>query len=145
MKVRSSFVLVWGLIAAGHQLYGQGTARIVGVVGDSSGASAPNVQVILVNDATGLREAASTDEAGRYNFTQLAVGDYRIEVFKAGFRKETRTGINLVAEQVYTVDLTIEIGNATESVVVSSSAATIETAVSSLGSTVRPELIADLR
>jgi hypothetical protein len=131
-------------MAAGHPLYGQGTARIVGVVSDSSGASAPNVQVTLVNDATGLREAASTDEAGRYNFTQLAVGDYRIEVSKAGFRKETRTGINLVAEQVYTVDLTIEIGNATESVVVSSSAATIETAVSSLGSTVRPELIADL-
>ena len=104
----------------------------------------PSAQVTLINEATGLRETAPTDEAGRYNFTQLAVGNYRIEVSAAGFKKETRTGINLVAEQVYTADLTLEIGNVSESIEVSSSVATVETAVSSLRSTVRTELIEDL-
>jgi hypothetical protein len=125
-------------------LYGQGTARIVGVVTDSSGGLAPNVQVTLINVATGLRGTTATDEAGRYNFTQLAVGDYQIEASSPGFKKETRTGINLVAEQVYTADLTLEVGNVSDSVFVSSSAAMVETAVSSVGATVRPELIADL-
>src|SRR5579862_823348 len=144
MKVRRFFVLVFAVMAGGFLLYGQGTARIVGVVSDSGGGLVPSAQVTLINDATGLRETAPTDQAGRYNFTQLAVGDYRIEVFSAGFKKETRTGINLVAEQVYTADLTLEIGNVNESVEVSSSAAMVETAVSSVGATVRPEMIADL-
>src|ERR1700688_146049 len=144
MKARTFLVLVFALMAGGHLLYGQGTARIVGIVSDLSGALVPSVQVTLVNDATGLRETASTDEAGRYNFTQLAVGNYRIEVSKPGFKKETRTGINLVAEQVYTADVALEIGSVSESVEVSSSAATVETAVSSVRSTVRTELIEDL-
>jgi hypothetical protein len=144
MNVRRSLVLGFALIAGVHLLYGQGTARIVGVVTDSGGGLVPGAQVILINDARGLRETAPTDEGGRYNFTQLAVGDYRIEVSKPGFKKETRTGINLVAEQVYTADLTLEVGNVNESVEVSSSAAMVETAVSSVGATVRPELIEDL-
>src|SRR5580692_7718366 len=133
MKVGKPLIVVLALVAELHLLYGQGTARIVGVVTDSGGGLVPNARVTLVNDATGLRATSPTDEGGRYNFTQLAVGDYRIEVSKPGFKKETRTGINLVAEQVYTADLTLEIGNVNESVEVSSSAATIETAVSSVG------------
>ena len=137
MKARTFLVLIFALMAGGVLLYGQGTARIVGVVSDSGGGLVPAAQVTLINDATGLRETAPTDEQGRYNFTQLAVGNYRIEVSAAGFKKETRTGINLVAEQVYTADLTLEIGNVSESIEVSSSVATVETAVSSLRSTVR--------
>src|SRR5580704_16184839 len=144
MNVRRIFVTVYALLSGGQLLHGQGTARIVGVVSDSGGGLVANAQVTLINDATGLRATAPSDEAGRYNFTQLVVGNYRIEVSATGFKKETRTGINLVAEQVYTADLTLEIGNVSESVEVSSSVATVETAVSSLRSTVRTELIEDL-
>src|ERR1700686_1633518 len=136
MKARTFLVLVFALMAGGYLLYGQGTARIVGVVSDSGRGIVPNAQVTLINDATGLRETAPTAAGGRYNFTQLAVGNYRIEVSASGFKKETRTGINLVAEQVSTVDLTLEIGNVTESIEVTSSVAAVETAVSSLRSTV---------
>src|SRR5277367_2933023 len=132
MTSRNLLISALALMAGGHLLYGQGTARIVGVVSDSGGGSVPNAQVTLINDATGLRETAPTDPGGRYNFTQLAVGNYRIEVSTAGFKKETRTGINLVAEQVYTAVLTLEIGNVSETVEVSSSAASVETAVSSV-------------
>lgn len=142
--MKRGLFLVCAIISGIQGLYGQGTARIVGVVSDAAGAVVPGADVSLVNDATGLREAVATDDGGRYNFTQLAVGNYRIDVSKPGFKKETRTAINLVAEQVYTADITLEVGNVTESVEVSSSAATIETAVSSVRATVRTELIEDL-
>src|SRR5579864_8262180 len=90
MKLRSFLVLVFALMAAGPLLYSQGTARVVGVVTDSGGGLVPGAQVTLINDATGLRETAPTDEGGRYNFTQLAVGNYRIEISAGGFKKETR-------------------------------------------------------
>jgi hypothetical protein len=139
MTAGRSLILVLGLMAGGHLLYGQGTARIVGVVSDSGGGLVPNAQVTLVNNATRLRAVAPTDEGGRYNFTQLLVGDYRIEVSKPGFKKETRTGVNLVAEQVYTADIRLEIENVSESVEVTGSAASVETAISSVRSTVRTE------
>src|SRR5579872_2356473 len=132
MKVRRSLTLFCALMSGVGLLHAQGTARIIGVVSDTGGGLVPDAQVILINGATGLRETAPTDEAGRYNFTQLAVGDYRIEVSSPGFKKETRTGVNLVAEQVYTADVRLEVGNVSESVEVSSSAATIETAASSV-------------
>src|SRR3984893_16792172 len=144
MKLRTFLVFVFSLMSGGHLLYGQGTARIDGVVTVSVGGVVPETQVALINESTGLRATSPTDEGGRYNFTQLAVGNYRIEVSAGGFKKETRTGINLVAEQVSTVDLALEIGNVSESVEVTSSAAAVETAVSSLRSTVRTELIEDL-
>lgn len=144
MKTIRLLSLISAFISGGLFLYGQGTARIIGVVSDSSGGLVAGAQVILINDATGVHEAASTDAGGRYNFTQLAVGNYRIEVSAPGFKKETRSGINLVAEQVYTADLTLEIGNVSESIEVTSSVASVETAVSSVRSTVRTELIEDL-
>src|ERR1700739_2812263 len=136
MKVRRSLIFFCALIA-GVNLHAQGSARIIGVVSDSGGGLVPGAQVTLINGATGLHETAPTDEGGRYNFTQLAVGDYRIEVSKPGFKKETRAGINLVAEQVYTADLMLQVGNVSETVEVTSSAAMVETAVSSVGATVR--------
>jgi len=143
MKV-STLVTVLALMTTGESLYGQGTARIVGVVADSGGGMVPGARVTLINEATGLRAAASSDEGGRYNFTQLTVGDYRIEASKPGFKKETRTGVNLVAEQVYTADFRLEVGNVNESIEVTGSAAMVETAVSSVGATVRPEMIENL-
>src|ERR1035438_4799570 len=116
MKIGRFLVPVCAIVFGSQLLYGQGTARIVGVVSDSSGGLVANASVTLVNDAKGLRENTHTDKRGRYNFTQLAVGDYRIEVASAGFKQETRTGINLVAEQVYTADLRLEIGSVNESV-----------------------------
>src|SRR6202011_2109407 len=58
MKVTSLLALVAVLLAGGHLLYGQGTARIVGVVSDAGGGLVPNAQVTLINEATGLRETA---------------------------------------------------------------------------------------
>src|SRR5579862_5489034 len=102
MKVGRSLIFSCALIAGVSLLHGQGTARIVGVISDIGGGLVPGAQVVLINGATGLHETAPTDEGGRYNFTQLTVGDYRLEASRSGFKKETRTGINLVAEQVYT-------------------------------------------
>ena len=59
MKVRRFLVLVFALMAGGHLLFGQGTARIVGVVSDSGGGLVPNAQVTLINEATGLARDGS--------------------------------------------------------------------------------------
>ena len=144
MKVARFLFPVCVLVVGGQLAYGQGTATIVGVISDSAGALVPNAQVTLINEGTGLRRAAATDGGGRYDFPQLTVGNYRIEVSAAGFKKETRSDINLTAEQVFSANFSLVIGDVSESVEVSASVATLETAVSSVRSVVRRELIEDL-
>ena len=101
-------------------------------------------RVTLINEGTGIRASALSDSGGRYNFPQLAVGNYRVEVVSEGFKRATQSGINLTAEQISSVNLTLEVGNVKETIEVSGAAPALETVSSSVRSVVRRELIEDL-
>jgi hypothetical protein len=132
------------LLAGIPSMYGQGNAMIVGVVSDAAKAAVPGARVTLINEGTGIRATAVSDSGGRYNFPQLAVGNYRIEVVSGGFKRATQPGINLTAEQIFSVNLTLEVGDVKESIEVSGAAPALETVSSSVRSVVRRELIEDL-
>jgi hypothetical protein len=136
------FILV--LLAGIQSMYGQGNATIVGVVSDSTKAAVAGARVTLINEGTGIRATAVSDGGGRYNFPQLAVGNYRVEVVADGFKRAAQSGVNLTAEQITAVNLTLEIGDVKESIEVSGSATALETVSSSVRSVVRRELIEDL-
>src|SRR4030081_3408628 len=93
------------LLAGVQSMYGQGNATIVGVVSDSTKAAVAGAHVTLINEGTGIRANAVSDSGGRYNFPQLAVGNYRVEVVSPGFKRATQSGINLTAEQISSVNL----------------------------------------
>jgi len=71
---RSLIVLQMVLVAASlgvRPLLGQVTltgALLQGTVQDPTGASVAGASVRIVNDATGIAESTSTDQAGRYLF-----------------------------------------------------------------------------
>jgi hypothetical protein len=137
-------VLILVALAGVQSMYGQGNATIVGVVSDSTKAAVPGARVTLINVDTGIRATAVTDSGGRYNFPQLAVGNYRVEVVSEGFKKATESGINLTAEQISSVNLTLELGDVKDSIEVSAAAPALETVSSSVRSVIRRELIEDL-
>src|SRR5258708_10848378 len=109
-------ILIAVLLAGAQSMFGQGNATIVGVVSDSTKAAVPGARVTLINADTGIRATAVTDSGGRYNFSQLAVGNYRVEVVSEGFKKATESGINLTAEQISSVNLTLELGDFKDSI-----------------------------
>src|SRR6195256_1769285 len=139
----TSGVLIWILLAA-VQCYGQGNATIVGLISDPTKAAVAGAHVTLINEGTGIRANAVSDSGGRYNFPQLAAGNYRVEVTLEGFKKATQSGINLTAEQISSVNLTLEVGSVTESIEVPGAAPALETVSSSVRSVIRRELIEDL-
>jgi len=122
----------------------QGDASITGIVTDSSGAVVPAAPVTLINDGTGRQQTSATDAGGRYNFLPLPVGNYTINVAAPGFKKITRSGINLTAEQALTVNFTLEIGQASEQVEVTGEVAGIETVTSTVRTVVGHHLIENL-
>ena len=66
-------------------------ADIVGSAADPSGVTLPGAQVVVHNVATGAEDTISADQDGRFRFSNLAIGIYRLTVSLDGFSKDSRT------------------------------------------------------
>jgi len=98
------------------------SGRINGTVTDSSGAVIPGATVTITNIATNAPRTAVTDDSGFYTVTSLPVGTYTVTVERSGFKKANQTGNVLTADQRLTVNITLEAGNVTETVEVTTAA-----------------------
>jgi len=110
-------------MARAQALYGS----IVGVVTDPSGAVVPGVQVTAKNVGTGQTKDDTTDASGRFNLQSLLPGNYSVSMKGAGFKAVERSGISVTPNTIERVNQTLEIGQATEQVTVSSEAVTLQT------------------
>ncbi|MBM3740607.1 MAG: carboxypeptidase regulatory-like domain-containing protein, partial [Acidobacteria bacterium] len=121
-------------LASGIALYGQGTSgQITGSVTDASGAVIPGAAVAAVNDGTGLKRDAVTNDQGNYLLSPLPPGVYRVSVSKTGFRPMARTDLTLAVDQTARLDFALELGTVSETVEVSATAAQVDQDTSALG------------
>ncbi|MBM3735508.1 MAG: carboxypeptidase regulatory-like domain-containing protein [Acidobacteria bacterium] len=122
------------LITSATALYGQGTTgQITGSVTDASGAVIPGATVAAVNDGTGLKREAVTNEQGNYLLPLLPPGLYRVSITKTGFRPLARTNLTLAVDQTVRMDAALELGTVSETVEVSANAAQVDQDTSALG------------
>src|SRR5439155_21489957 len=124
---------IFALIALGTGLSvaQPSTATILGTVKDTSGALVPGVTITVKHTESGLTRNVVSGERGGYNVPLLPVGAYEITTTMPGFKQEVRSGINLVVGQEAIVDLTLEVGAATEQVTVTEEAPLVNTTTSS--------------
>jgi Carboxypeptidase regulatory-like domain/TonB dependent receptor len=93
-------------------------AGISGTVVDPQGAVVSDAKVTITAKETGLTQEGSTDANGVYSITRLAPGLYTITVEKAGFKRKVLDDFTVIAEQMNAVNVTLDIGEVTESVTV---------------------------
>jgi hypothetical protein len=124
-------------------LFAQFTASIQGVVLDQSGAGVAKASMQLVNTATNVTKVASTDVSGNYRFVSLAPGNYKISVEAPGFSRAEAT-VTLLTEQNLNVPISLKVGSASESVVVTTQAPIVDTADSRTQMTLENEGVAEL-
>jgi hypothetical protein len=125
-------------------LLAQSTGTIVGTVSDSSGAVVPDVAVKVTNQATAQQTSTLSDSAGRFSFPRLPVGDYRLEAGAKGFRQFISEGIRLDADQNRQANIKLEVGQAAESVTVTSAIGLVDTVGATLKEVVDQKRITDL-
>jgi Carboxypeptidase regulatory-like domain len=101
---------------------GETTSAILGQVSDASGAAVPGATVTIHNTETGLQRIATTDEAGRFNFTQLKPGTYTVKVEAQGFDPKQMDAVAAGLGQKQTADFIMRIAQARESIEVSGEA-----------------------
>jgi hypothetical protein len=109
---------IWLSLGLANSLPAQPVASISGTITDASGAVLAGASVAVKNLETGSQRTVAADEAGRYDAESLAVGQYQVRAEAAGFRPEIKTGIALVVGQHAEVNLTLQVGQVQEAVVV---------------------------
>src|SRR5258706_76938 len=137
-------VCMAALFAASMTLAQVNKSNLSGIVRDSSGAVVTGAEVKLVNIDTTVARQEVTDNSGLYRFVLVDLGNYRIEVAHAGFKRFTRSGILLNAGETTTADVTLEVGGITDSVTVQGEASVLRTETGSLGATISQRTIAEL-
>lgn len=106
---------VWNPLAASAQV---NTASLTGLVSDQSGAVVRGAAVTATNPATNVSRVTTTNESGYYSFPILHAGGYEVTVELRGFKKHVRDGVVLEVGQKARVDLSLEVGEVSESVTV---------------------------
>src|SRR5262245_13829950 len=75
------------------------SARLSGMVTDSSGARVPGASIVVTNIATGVARDTVSNELGLYVFEALAPGSYEVRCELRGFKKFVSTGNTLTVGQ----------------------------------------------
>jgi hypothetical protein len=120
------------------------TATVLGNVRDTSKLAIQASTVTLTNVNTGLRQTAATNEAGEYQFFNVKIGTYTVSAESKGFKKVTAEAFTVTVNARQRVDLTLPVGEVTETVTVSEAAAQLETDSSSRGTVVGGQQIINL-
>ena len=137
----SSFQFFWPPAASSQ---GETTSAIVGQVNDASGAGVPGAMVTVTNKETGLKRTARTDESGRFNFPQLKPGTYSVKVEAPGFEPRQIDSVSSGLGQKQTVNFTIKIARAMETVEVSSEPAILNPEDANTSTTLNTPALEDL-
>ena len=98
-----------------------------GFVRDPSGGVIPKSKVVIKNEATSQEHQTSTNDSGYYTVTNLPPSLYTVTVEAAGFKKFESTHNRLDPNTALSLDATLTVGAATETVEVSATAAVLQT------------------
>ncbi len=139
-----SLLRVLPLLAATSVLFAQNTGNIEGTVKDPSGASVPTAKVQVVNIETNSKLDYATNEIGYYFAGNLPVGSYRVIVQKNGFHTTVREPILVSAQSNLAVDLTLQVGAASETVTVTGEAPLLDVSATASPSNLSAKFIDDL-
>lgn len=140
--LKSTLILVVCCIALGSTLDAQSLyGTITGNVSDASNASMAEARVILNNKDNGQHRETVTSESGQYSFSDVPTGTYEITFQKSGFSAAVRTGIPVSINNVSRVDITLRVGDVTETVQVSADAALLQTDTSQLQSQITAQTL----
>jgi len=133
-----SGILLAILFLAPAKTYAQtgGEGAIQGTVQDSLGAVIPSATIVVTNVNTGVVTRRTTSSAGFYSVTPLIPGTYSVLVSAAGFKSFKQENLVIDAMHVSGLNVTLSIGESSETVTVTDEPPALETTNATLGGTI---------
>jgi hypothetical protein len=115
-----TFLLTWPLAAQSTK------AEFLGTIRDSSDRIVDGAELRLANLRTGAIAVSASDAGGRFQFLALPPGEYRLSVARDGFAPLVQEGILLRVGDRTSLDLTLTVGGASETVLVTAAPPLLE-------------------
>ena len=109
------------------------SARLEGTVQDQSAAVVPNAQVLALNIKTQRSSRTITTGQGIFVLPALQPGMYQLTVDAPGFRKAVVNALELNVDSTVSEIIKLEVGQATESVMVEAENVAVQTGESQIG------------
>src|SRR5262249_23917532 len=103
---------------------------------DPSGAVVPGVSVTATNTVLRTEFNTVTDGQGLYTFPKLPVGKYDVTMVLEGFKPQKRAAIQVDADSALQINVTLDLGEQSETVTVSVNAIRVDTVSTQLGEVV---------
>src|SRR5713226_7604782 len=129
-------VLILILLMAGAVARGQSTfGTILGTVNDATGSVVPGAKVLITSQAENSTRALVSDAQGNFEAQNLKAGAYTVSAEAAGFKTFRESNLPLDARQTLRVNIVLEVGQLSEQVMVTGSAAVVTTETQTIAST----------
>jgi len=132
------------LVSVSYAFSQDATGNIIGTITDQQGAVIAGAKVTVINSATQVSRSAVTDKDGHFEILLLPIGSYKVSVEKEGFKRTLSSDQKLQINQSLRVDLSMQVGGASEQIEVSAQAADVETVNPTLGNSVTSRPIVDM-
>ena len=126
MKLRQIFLFSTLFLILPGTIYAQTTATLAGRVTDEQRSAVSGATVQAVNKATNNTLNATTNEGGRYIFSEIQPGNYRLQVQQTGFQTTVKENVTLNVSSRATEDFSLKIGEVSATVTVDNSPTLIE-------------------
>jgi len=110
---------------------------------DPSGLPMPRATVTLRSTATNIARTTATSATGDYDFVALQPGQYSLTATQPGFKSATRT-FEVAVGQRLRLDVSLEVGTASESVTVGANAIAVEAVSSDMNNVRTRQQVVDL-
>src|SRR5262245_19306966 len=124
--------------------FGKVTSSLSAAVTEPNGAAGEAATVKVKNAASGSEFKTVTSNQGTYNVPALGAGKYVVVVTASGFKSATVQDIEIDAGTPATVNMTLEIGQATETVTVQGGAQIVQTQTANISTTLNTNQIMNL-
>ncbi len=122
----------------------EASGKILGTVTDPQGAVIPGARVTIIDVATKVTRETVTDPAGNFLVVSLPIGTYQVSVETTGFKKAVSDPNELHLNQSLRIDMRLQVGAATETIMVEGTVAATETVNSTLGQSVTARPLVNL-
>src|SRR5581483_1173468 len=129
VRVFIVFSAMFASIAIAFPLFAQGlggAGTIQGTVKDPTGGIMQSVTVTITNPVSGFKRDTTTDEVGHFIFRNLPPNPYHLAASAQGFN-ETTQDVDVRSAVPITVDLTLQLAGATQTVEVTGHQDILET------------------
>src|SRR6266853_4322037 len=141
----SVMVILAMAILSANQAYAQVSgATLSGTITDPSGAAIAGAKVSVTNRATGVSRVVTRDTAGLYSAPNLLPGPYEVAASASGFSTTKQADLTLTVGAQQVLNLSLKIGEASQTVVVTEAAPLVQLGSSTLSSQIESKEIVEL-